>query len=60
MTVKRDERKVSIYIKEDMLAELRAEGERQERTLSWLVRMAWKIARKKVMGAPSATKGDAR
>ena len=40
-----DKRKQSLYFPEDMLKEIQAEAARQDRSLSWIVQKAWKIAR---------------
>lgn len=49
--------KQSVYIQADMLREIEAEATRQDRSLSWIIQRAWKIARgeiKKVQSAPDA------
>ncbi len=48
-----EKRKQSLYLPEDMLDEMEAEACRQERSLSWLVQRAWRIARGEVMRFPS-------
>ena len=53
-----DKRKQSVYIPEAMLSEIKREAERQERSLSWIMQRAWKIARGEIMKTPST--GDAR
>jgi uncharacterized small protein (TIGR04563 family) len=53
MTSKTDKRKQSVYIPEPMLAEIKRECERQDRSLSWLIQRAWKIARGEIMKTPS-------
>jgi len=40
-----DKRKQSLYFPEKMLHEIQAEAVRQDRSLSWIVQQAWKIAR---------------
>ncbi len=50
---KSDKRKQSLYFPEDMLNEITAEATRQDRSLSWIVQKAWKIARKDIMLYPS-------
>jgi uncharacterized small protein (TIGR04563 family) len=50
---KSDKRKQSLYFPEDMLQEITAEAARQDRSLSWIVQKAWKIARKDIMKYPS-------
>jgi len=48
-----DKRKQSLYFPEDMLKEIQDEANRQDRSLSWIVQKAWKIARKEIMKYPS-------
>ena len=54
-----DKRKQSLYFPEDMLQEIQSEATRQDRSLSWIVQKAWKIARKEITKFPSVTEeGD--
>ena len=48
-----DKRKQSLYFPEEMLKEIQLEATRQDRSLSWIVQKAWKIARKDIMKYPS-------
>ena len=48
-----DKRKQSLYFPEEMLKEIGAEATRQDRSLSWIVQNAWKVARKDIMSMPS-------
>jgi len=48
-----DKRKQSLYFPEDMLFEIQREAERQDRSISWIVQQAWKIARGEIMRFPS-------
>jgi uncharacterized small protein (TIGR04563 family) len=48
-----DKRKQSLYFPGEMLAELQAEAERQDRSLSWLVQRAWSIARSRIRSIPA-------
>jgi uncharacterized small protein (TIGR04563 family) len=48
-----DKRKQSLYFPEDMLSEIQAEANRQDRSMSWLVQQAWKIARPELAKIPS-------
>ncbi|MCC6995859.1 MAG: TIGR04563 family protein [Deltaproteobacteria bacterium] len=48
-----DKRKQSLYFPEEMLREIQEEANRQDRSLSWIVQKAWKIARKEIMKFPS-------
>ncbi len=40
--------KQSLYFPDDMLGEIKAEASRLDRSLSWMLQKAWKIARKKI------------
>ena len=51
---KTDKRKQSLYFPEEMLKEIGTEATRQDRSLSWIVQKAWKVARKDIMNIPSA------
>lgn len=46
------ERKQSLYFPEEMLVEIREEAARLDRSLSWVVQRAWKLARKQVRAMP--------
>ena len=48
-----DKRKQSLYFPEDMLKEIQEEAYRQDRSLSWIVQQAWKIARPDMKKFPS-------
>lgn len=50
-----DKRKQSLYFPEDMLQEIRHEAERLDRSLSWLLQRAWKLARKELSEIPGST-----
>ncbi|MCP4679730.1 MAG: TIGR04563 family protein [Deltaproteobacteria bacterium] len=50
---KSDKRKQSLYFPEEMLQEITTEAARQDRSLSWIVQKAWKIARKEITKYPS-------
>ena len=47
-----DKRKQSLYFPEDMLREIEAEAQRQDRSLSWIVQQAWKAARAQIAKVP--------
>jgi uncharacterized small protein (TIGR04563 family) len=49
-----DKRKQSLYFPETMLEELKLEARRMDRSLSWVVQKAWKLARQRVTAMPSA------
>ena len=48
-----DKRKQSRYFTEDMLKEIQHEANRQDRSLSWVVQQAWRVARNEIMRFPS-------
>ncbi len=48
-----DKRKQSLYFPEAMLKEIQHEAARQDRSLSWIVQKAWKIARPEIQKYPS-------
>lgn len=47
-----DKRKQSLYFPEEMLNEIQDEAQRQDRSLSWVVQMAWKLAREEIQKFP--------
>ena len=47
-----DKRKQSLYFPEEMLKEIQAEATRQDRSLSWIVQRAWKVACREIMAFP--------
>jgi uncharacterized small protein (TIGR04563 family) len=46
-------RKQSLYFPQDMLEEIKAEANRLERPLSWVVQRAWKRAREEIKKMPT-------
>jgi uncharacterized small protein (TIGR04563 family) len=48
-----DSRKQSLYFPEDMLDEIQREATRQDRSLSWIVQQAWRMARMDIRKIPS-------
>jgi uncharacterized small protein (TIGR04563 family) len=48
-----DHRKQSLYFPEDMLEEIQREATRQDRSLTWIVQQAWKVARAELRRMPS-------
>jgi uncharacterized small protein (TIGR04563 family) len=48
-----DKRKQSLYFPEAMLLEIQQEATRLDRSLSWVMQRAWKIARQEVRRLPS-------
>lgn len=50
---KSDKRKQSLYFPESMLEEIKDEAARLDRSLSWIVQRAWKLARVEIKKLPS-------
>ncbi len=48
-------RRQNLYFPTEMLAELQTEASRQDRSISWLMQQAWKIARAELRRIPSTT-----
>ena len=48
-----DKRKQSLYFPVEMLKEIQIEANRQDRSLSWIVQQAWRIARHEITRFPS-------
>ena len=48
-------RRQNLYFPADMLEEIQREGQRQDRTISWLIQQAWKVARGELKRIPSTT-----
>ena len=51
-TKKTDKRKQSLYFQVDMLDEIKSEAIRQDRSLSWVIQRAWRIAREDIQEFP--------
>lgn len=51
----RPSRRQALYFPTEMLEELQAESQRQDRSISWLIQQAWKIARSDLRRMPSTT-----
>ena len=47
-----DKRKQSLYFPEDMLREIEHEAQRLDRSLSWVVQHAWRLARTQLARIP--------
>jgi len=47
-----DSRKQSLYFPEEMLREIQLEAVRLDRSLSWIVQQAWRLARTNVASLP--------
>ena len=48
-------RRQALYFPADALEELQRESHRQDRSISWLIQQAWKIARGEMRRMPSTT-----
>jgi len=48
-----DARKQSLYFPEEMLNEIQSQAQRLDRSLSWVVQQAWKIAKAELRKVPS-------
>ena len=48
-----DKRKQSLYFPEEMLQEIQHEAIRQDRSMSWIVQQAWRLARTEITRFPS-------
>jgi len=48
-----DKRKQSLYFPESMLVEIQQEAARLDRSLSWVIQRAWKLARAEIRKLPS-------
>jgi uncharacterized small protein (TIGR04563 family) len=46
--MKSDKRKQSLYFPAEMLDEIAAEARRLDRSMSWVVQRAWKLARRAI------------
>jgi len=53
-----DKRKQSLYFPEIMLQEIKDEAARLDRSLSWVVQRAWKLARSDIRKIPSVNDID--
>jgi len=49
-----DKKKQSVYLPEQMLHEIKNEAQRLDRSLSWTVQRAWKIARDEIKQLPKS------
>lgn len=53
-----DKRKQSLYFPKEMLEEVAAEARRLDRSLSWMVQRAWKLARPDIAKFQSVNDAD--
>ncbi len=51
----RPSRRQALYFPAEMLEELQRESQRQDRSISWLIQQAWKVARAEMRSMPSTT-----
>lgn len=49
-----DNRKQSLYFPESMLEDMKGESARLDRSLSWVVQRAWKVARAEIRKIPGS------
>jgi len=56
---KSDMRKQSLYFPADVVKEMQAEAKRLDRSLSWVVQRAWKVAREEMRNLPTVNDIDA-
>jgi uncharacterized small protein (TIGR04563 family) len=52
-------KKVTLYFNSAMLSETQKEALRQDRSISWIIQAAWRIAREEVKRMPSALSASA-
>ncbi len=52
MVEKNDKRKQSLYFPEEMLQEIQQQATRQDRSLSWIIQQAWRLARARIASIP--------
>ena len=48
-----DNRKQSLYFPKEMLREMNDASERLDRSMSWIMQMAWRIAKREIDRLPS-------
>lgn len=53
-----DKRKQSLYLDADVYEEIARQATRLDRSLSWIVQKAWRVARKDIMSAPVVPTAD--
>lgn len=53
-----DKRKQSLYFPEAMLSEMKEEATRLDRSLSWVVQRAWKVAKEQIAHLPTIDGDD--
>lgn len=45
-------KKLTLYFPEELLLETKEEAERQDRSVSWILQMAWLMARERIKDLP--------
>lgn len=40
--------KLTVYVSDEIFEEMKAEADRQDRTVSWMVEMCWRLSRTKI------------
>ncbi len=53
-----DKRKQSLYFPVKLLEEIKVESTRLDRSFSWVVQRAWKIAKAEIQKMPAVTDDD--
>lgn len=53
-----DARKASVYLPADAYEELRRQAARLDRSVSWVMQQAWRVARQHLRSAPSHKKNE--
>jgi len=48
-----DKRKQSLYFPDEMLQEMQVQAARLDRSLSWVMQRAWKVAKQSIEALPS-------
>lgn len=46
-------KKLTLYLPEEMLEDAKAEAMRQDRSISWILQTAWRIARPEIASYPA-------
>lgn len=47
--------KLTVYVPDDIFEEMRAEAERQDRTVSWMIETCWKLSKGRLQRLTSVT-----
>ena len=51
-------KKLTLYISDEMVEETKREAMRQDRSRSWVMELAWKVARERLKTMPPQREGD--